>query len=301
MRNKNAGATAEMRLAQGLGWFSVGLGLLELLAPARIARLAGVPRSTGVIRLLGLRELANGIGILAQRRPTQTLWARVAGDVMDLGLLGSAVGSPQAQPPRIAAAAAAVAGIAALDLYCANRVRRNPAARFPGVHLERSITINRPPDELYAFWRRFETLPQFMNHLEAVEVKDERHSHWVAKGPAGLKAEWDAEIIQDKPGELISWRSVEGSSVDNAGSVRFERATGGRGTVLRVKLAYTPPAGSLGTRFARIFGEAPEKQVPVDLMRFKQLMETGEILRTEGQPAGRSKSSSRRFDDFVRA
>jgi uncharacterized membrane protein len=122
----------------------------------------------------------------------------------------------------------------------------------------------------------------------------------VAKGPGGTPVEWDAEIISDKPNDLISWHSLEGADVDNAGSVRFERAPGGRGTIVRVKMQYRPMAGKLGTAVATLFGQAPEKQVKVDLYRFKQVMETGEVARTEGQPAGRSSGTSRKFDDAVR-
>ena len=140
-----------------------------------------------------------------------------------------------------------------------------------------------------------------MNHLESVRVIDTRRSHWVAKAPAGTTVEWDAEIIADKPNEMIAWRSLEGAEVDNSGSVHFERASGSRGTVVRVEMHYRPPAGVLGAKIAKLFGEEPEEQVAADLLRFKQVMETGEIARTEGQPAGRKRSTSRKFDDTVRA
>jgi uncharacterized membrane protein len=157
-----------------------------------------------------------------------------------------------------------------------------------GIKVEKSVTINRSPAELYQFWRKFENLPQFMRHLEAVRVIDATRSHWVAAAPAGTTVEWDAEIINDKPNELIAWRSLEGSDVANAGSVHFEEQANGRGTVVKVALRYAPPAGRLGALVAKLFGEEPERQVEEDLRRFKQLMETGEIVTTEGQPAGRS-------------
>ena len=139
-----------------------------------------------------------------------------------------------------------------------------------------------------------------MEHLKSVQTIGPNRWHWIAKGPKDIDIEWDAEVIVDRPNELIAWRSLEGADVDNAGSVRFERAPGGRGTIVRVKIEYRPPGGALGTAVAMLFGETPEKQVPMDLRRFKQLMETGEIPTTEGQPAGRPASTSRRFDDFVR-
>jgi uncharacterized membrane protein len=167
----------------------------------------------------------------------------------------------------------------------------NPIISVPadrGVKVEKSVTINRSPAELYTFWRNFENLPRFMNHLESVKVTSPERSHWVAKAPAGTSVEWDAEIYNEKENELIAWRSLEGSDVDNAGSVRFEPATGGRGTVVRVSLKYDPPGGIIGAAVARLFGESPAQQIDEDLRRFKQLMETGETATTEGQPSGRS-------------
>lgn len=157
-----------------------------------------------------------------------------------------------------------------------------------GVKVEKSVTINRSPEELYTYWRNFENLPRFMNHLESVKVEGGSRSHWVAKGPAGSSVEWDAEIYNEKPNEMIAWRSLEGSDVANAGSVHFESAQGGRGTTVRVVLKYDPPAGKLGALVARLFGENPEQQIDEDLRRFKQLMETGETAKTEGQPTGRA-------------
>ncbi|MDT7541603.1 MAG: hypothetical protein QOE33_1507 [Acidobacteriota bacterium] len=160
-----------------------------------------------------------------------------------------------------------------------------------GVKVEKSLTINRPAAELYKFWRNFENLPRFMNHLEAVRVTGDTRSHWVAKGPAGSSVEWDAEIYNEKENELIAWRSLEGSQVDNAGSVHFTPASGGRGTVLRVSLKYDPPAGIIGAAVARLFGESPAQQIDEDLRRFKQLMEAGEVATTTGQSSGRAASA----------
>ena len=156
-----------------------------------------------------------------------------------------------------------------------------------GIRVEKSITINATPQQLYGFWRNFENLPRFMGHLEQVKAIDTRRSHWVTKGPAGMKAEWDAEVINDIPNELIGWRSVEGSRVDNAGSVHFTPRTGGRGTEVKVVLRYDPPGGKLGAAFAKLFGETPDHQVQEELRRLKQIVETGEVPTTEGQSAGR--------------
>ena len=157
-----------------------------------------------------------------------------------------------------------------------------------GIKVEKSVTINKSPEELFRFWRRFENLPRFMNHLESVTTAPNGRSHWVARAPAGTTVEWDAEVYNEKEGELIAWRSLDGADVDNAGSVRFEQGAGGHGTIVRVTLRYDPPGGALGAAVARLFGENPDQQIEEDLRRFKQVMETGETITTEGQSSGRS-------------
>jgi uncharacterized membrane protein len=155
-----------------------------------------------------------------------------------------------------------------------------------GVRVEETVTIGRHAAEIYTFFRNFANLPRFMAHLQSVTVLDDKRSHWVTKGPAGSDAEWDAEIINEIPNELIGWRSVEGSQIDNAGSVHFKPAPGDRGTDVKVILRYDPPAGVLGAVVARLLGEDPSHQVKEDLRSLKMLMETGEIATTEGQPTG---------------
>jgi uncharacterized membrane protein len=165
----------------------------------------------------------------------------------------------------------------------------DPAVPYgKGIRVEKSVTVDATPEQLYTFWRDFENLPRFMNNLEAVECHDSRRSHWTAKGPAGTKVDWEAEIINEIPNELIGWRSVEGSKVDNAGSVHFERATGGRGTEVKVVLRYDPPAGLFGAAVSKILGEDPAMQVQEDLRRLKMLVETGELATIKSQPTGRS-------------
>lgn len=159
-----------------------------------------------------------------------------------------------------------------------------------GIKVEKSITINKSASELYNYWHNFENLPNFMDHLESVKEIGAKRSHWVAKAPLGTSVEWDAEIINDKENELIAWKSLPGADVDNAGSVRFEEATGGRGTVVKVSLEYNPPAGIVGAAIAKLFGEEPNQQVEQDLRRFKQVMETGATASTEGQPSARAAS-----------
>jgi uncharacterized membrane protein len=154
-----------------------------------------------------------------------------------------------------------------------------------GIHVEESVTINRPIAEVFRFWRNFENLPQFMAHLERVAVREEGISHWVAKGPAGTHVEWDARIINEIDNKLIGWQSLEGSTVATAGSVNFDETE--HGTRVRVHLQYEPPAGRIGALIAKIFGEEPSQTVREDLRRFKRLLETGEIPTIEGQTSGR--------------
>jgi uncharacterized membrane protein len=154
------------------------------------------------------------------------------------------------------------------------------------VHIEKSITIGVSPAELYSFWRNFENLPRFMEDLESVTQLDGNRSHWVAKGPAGSTVEWDAEIYNEKEGELIAWRSLPESDITNAGSVHFEEAPG-RGTYLKVVLNYNPPGGKAAQLFAKLFGSEPGQLVESNLKRLKQLLEAGEIPTTEGQTSGR--------------
>ena len=149
--------------------------------------------------------------------------------------------------------------------------------RGQGTKVEERVTINRPVLEVYRFWRNFENLPRFMDHLESVTVIDDTRSHWVAKGPAGSRVEWDAVIHHEFDDELIAWRSLPGSEINNAGSVHFTPSADGKGTDVRVVLSYEPPAGQLGVAVAKLLGEEPSKQVADDLRRLKQVMDTGDV------------------------
>jgi uncharacterized membrane protein len=272
------------QLARGLGWFSIGLGLGELLAPRGIAKISGIKGNTGLIRLFGLREIFHGIGIFAQgRRPSAAVWARVAGDALDLAALGAAFSSPRSDKGRVAFATANVLAVTALDVLCAQQLSSKGNTTKGGTNqVRKSLIINRSPEELYQFWRDFENLPQFMRHLESVRVTGEGRSHWVAKAPAGTSVEWDAEITEDIENKLISWRSLEGSDVENSGSVRFERAPGNRGTIVYVEIDYNAPGGVIGEWVAKLTGDDPGWQVQESLRSFKQLMETGEVILSDG-------------------
>jgi len=154
------------------------------------------------------------------------------------------------------------------------------------IHVRRSVTINKAAEELYRFWREFENLPRFMRHLQSVRSSG-GELQWVSSGPLGKNFRWEAEIVEEKENELISWRTLPGSQIENQGTVHFQAAPEGRGTEMRVELLYRPPAGRVGAAFAMLFGEEPEQQIREDLRRFKELMEAGEIPTTDGQPHGR--------------
>jgi uncharacterized membrane protein len=135
-----------------------------------------------------------------------------------------------------------------------------------------SITVQRPREKIYAFWRNLENLPRFMRHVKYVEVLDAKRSRWTVEAPAGQTVAWTAEIINERPNELIAWESLPGAQVRNAGSVWFESMPEG-GTYIKVALDYTPPAGAVGALMARLFGQAPGQRLREDLQRFKALME----------------------------
>lgn len=143
--------------------------------------------------------------------------------------------------------------------------------------MERAITINRSPDEIYSFWRQLENLPRFMQHVQSVTQRADGISHWVVKTSHGKTLEWDARLIEDKPGQMLSWQSLEDADMDNAGSVWFTPAAGGAGTIVKVSMKYSPPGGKIGAAIAKFFGENPEKEIEDDLLRLKQLLERGEI------------------------
>lgn len=276
------------RRTAALGWLSLSLGVAQLVAPRGVARLLGVDanaRTELALRALGLRELSCGVGILTHSRPASWSWARLAGDVMDLALLGSVLGARKTDRRRVLAASALVAGVTLLDAKTALDLQRKQPARvtWPGFSARTAITINRSREEVYRHWRDFGNLPYFMQYLDEVRVDphNDRRSHWRAKGPLGVPVEWDAEIVEDRPNELIAWRSVDVADVPNRGTVRFELAPGGRATEVHVEIRYYPPAGSLGKVVAKLFGADPAREAREDLRRFKQVMEMGEVMRSD--------------------
>jgi uncharacterized membrane protein len=257
-------------LGRGLGAFSIGLGLAELAAPRAVARLIGVDDCGTVpstLRVFGAREILTGLGLLARPQGALGPWARVFGDMLDLAFLGWALRSKSIERGRTIGAIVAVAGVAALDAYAG--VRRSRAVL--GEPVRQMVTINRSPDEIYAQWRDFERLPDFMTWVESVQDLGGGRSHWKVKTPAGKSIEYDAEIVEDVPGHRIAWRSLPGASVPNCGQVTFYAAPGNRGTEVIVEMQV---AGPLASTIAGAEAKG-------DLRRLKQVLETGEIVHSD--------------------
>jgi uncharacterized membrane protein len=294
-RSGGRGAEPPEGLAKALGWASVGLGLPQLLAPSAVDRLAGVGdgrKQQTLTRLVGGRELLHAAALLVPRTRTQWLWTRVAGDAMDLTVLGRALlHHDRGGRARTVAATAAVAGIAVVDVYAAVTAARTSSGGSPVI--TGTTTVRKDPADVYAYWRAMDHFPAFMAHVESVQMKTSTSSHWKVAGPLGRTVEWDAEIVEDLPGKRLSWKSVAGADVDNEGTVTFAPAPGDRGTEIHVSLCYAMPGGKLGEVIARFQGEDPRQQLDDDLRRFKQVMETGAIVRSDGAPGG--KRSRREF------
>lgn len=272
-------------LTYGLAAFSLALGGAQLAVPKLLSRFIGLEGNdwqAWIMRGYGAREVTAGVGILSTSRRSGWMWARVAGDAVDLATLGAAL---EDKPNlRKGLATAAVAGVTALDVITALQTTKTSGVDVP---IRRSITINKPVDEVYDYWHDFSRLPTFMRHLKSVEMQSDRRSTWTATGPVGKEITWHAETTFDRRNERIAWRSVDGD-VPNEGSVVFRPAPGNRGTEIEVELHFDPPAGALGNAVARLFGEHPDQQVADDLRRFKQILETGQIVRSDSNQDGMS-------------
>jgi uncharacterized membrane protein len=248
-------------LVKSLGVFSLGLGLAELAAPRAIQRLIGIDycsRHNVIVRALGAREIAHGVGIFAKPR---SVWTRLIGDAIDVAFVGLALADDDNDRKRLIPALGALLGVGALDALASYRALRGKM----GEPIVVAMTINKSPDEVYEQWRDFARLPEFMRYLDSVDVLDERRSHWVAKTPAGEMA-WDAEITEDVPGRTIAWRSTT-KAVPMRGRVTFNAAPQGRGTELIIEMQVPP--------FAKMF---TQPEITGDLRRFKQICELGEIV-----------------------
>lgn len=306
------GPRTEDPLARAIGVTSLGLGAALLAGPGAVVRLVGLRDSPGarlVAVAVGVREVVAGTGVLASRRPVGWLWARTAGDGFDVGLLalGAAVqarshrphlgpvavarrGRPLLRRPRSAGpirswwgdglaslapprrtvvAIGFVTVVAVVDLAAALRVTRR---RGPHRTATVSITVNRPPDEVYRRWRELQDTPRFLSHLD-LRPTGGRGRHRPPRVAGHGRPGWEAEVVNEVPGELIEWRSGIAAEVDHAGTVRFEPAPGGTGTVITIRVDYRPPGGLLGSLVAGFLGEHPRQQISDDLLRVKHALD----------------------------
>jgi uncharacterized membrane protein len=284
-------------ITQLLGWFSIGLGAAELFAPGGVARAIGIDEDEhrALLRVYGLREMAAGLAIVSRPKPTYWMWNRVVGDIIDLTSLAKAMKNPESDKTRLTAATVAVLGVTALDLFCSLRLARIGAesvGRDEGSFelpegtegksvLGAVVTVNKPVEEVYSFWKDPRNFPRFMNALDSVQPISQRLSHWKIEAPAGLSVEWDAEIVNDTPNEMISWRSVDSAEVQNTGTVKFRRAAGGRGTEVQLETEFKPKGGPLGAKVAKLISTIPKTNLANDLRRFKQLIELGEVVKSD--------------------
>jgi uncharacterized membrane protein len=234
------------RLVRALGMTSAGLGVPMLWRTDEVARVVGFDDSTvapAVLRAVGAREMVHaGLLLLG---PQRSVWTRVVGDGLDLAVLGVALRQRTGERRmRAMAATLAVLGITGLDLCAATRTRSQQHGKGrPGpLELHASVTVNKTPEETYAFWRDLENLPSFMLHLKEVSEDGHGRTRWVANAPVRRKVTWDAEITGDEPGRRISWKSLPGADVDNSGTVHFSPAPGDRGTEVRPDLGAVPRA-----------------------------------------------------------
>ncbi|MEA2356862.1 MAG: hypothetical protein QOI62_122 [Solirubrobacteraceae bacterium] len=256
-------------LATELGWFSLGLGTAQLLAPGRVNRAIGVrddPRSRFWQRVVGVQELTAAAGILGRRRPVEWLWARTAGDVVHLAMLARALrGGRGEQPARVEAAMASVVGCFAADAYASTRMTSDPQATREGhpMKAKASITVGKPRDEAQRRWREFEQQPGDASRLGPIEV------------------------LEETPGR-VRWRTIGDAEAKASGVAVFTDAPGDRGTEIHLELEYEVPGGAVGAALKKVTGDDPLQLAKDDLRRFKQLVETGEIARSDGAPTGHS-------------
>jgi uncharacterized membrane protein len=223
------------------------------------------------------------------------MWNRVIGDAVDLVSLGKAMRSPDSDKTRLAAATIAVLGVTALDIACSVALtsERNPAAGHDegsfmlpekvdgALPVIATVTVNKPVEEVYRFWKNPENFSRFMDQIESVRITSGGRARWKVKAPAGLMVEWDTDLVTDTPNEMISWRSLAGAEIENKGTVRFRKASGDRGTEVELEVDFKPKGGPVGEKIAKVFLALPKTQVMNDLRRFKQIIEIGEIVKSD--------------------
>jgi uncharacterized membrane protein len=269
-------------LSKGLGWFSIGLGLGEIFAAGPLARLVGVPNRSStrwILRCLGLRELGAGLGLLSQPKRAGWLWARATGDLMDMALLGSAMLSPETNRVRTSVAMSAVLGVTALDAWAGQKALDEDTGP-----VRRAVTIRKSAREIYDYWRDLSNVPRFMDGIEDVEDLDARRSRWRARGPGGAILSWDAEIVEDRAGESIQWRTRDDSALHHEGAVRFVPSADGKSTEVHVSIRYGRSKGAgavVKAMIAPLSDVAIGAKLEADLGRLKQLLEIGHVMRSD--------------------
>ena len=257
-------STAVGRTTLALSLLGVGLGLVELVRPGTLEKMDS--RVRRLQRHPSVRAGLRGMKIVA-RSP----WARAAGlQALERSVAQGLRGGRIPLSTAAGLGGLALAGAAPI-LLLASRGSHDGV-----VHVERSVTVNKPVDEVYASWRNLEDLPRRMVHVESVGIDGDR-SHWRVKAPAGLTVEWDATLVEEVPNERLAWKSADDADVPNSGTVRFVAAPDGRGTEVHAEVHYELPGGRLGVALAKILGGEPAEQIESDLRRFKQVMETGEV------------------------
>jgi uncharacterized membrane protein len=254
-----------------------------------MAQLIGLPGDDdqqNVMRVVGAREIASGVAILAQAKPTPGLWLRVGGDIMDLALLRSAMESPQAAKDRVTAATLVVLGITAADVISGAMMTAEPNAPYEAMQARNlevaaAVTVQAPVTKVFALWEGFQGLPRFMSDAASVQITGEGKSRWTMPGPAGTTMEWDVAITDSRPNEQIAWSTAEGSPLSAQGTVRFRSASGNRGTQVIFTAQVHVPGEELGKKIAHPIVEALRLKIGSDLRRFKQLIELGEIVHSD--------------------
>lgn len=278
-------------LARILGGVSLGMGALKLIAPQTVAGFAGARRSDKMVRLHGLRDLALGLGIFTGSSPQPWLWLRLAGDVVDAFAL--VTGSRKKKEGVHFGPLALLVGVGALDALCARNAAPLEARNARKGRAEANVLIARSPEECYRFWRDLHNIPRFVSDRLQVHQISPKQAHWTLQLPGDLaNLEWNVESLEEVPSQRISWRHLPGSPIDAEGTVTFEAAPGGRGTYIHVQIDFGFPAQSVAEPLSRLLGKHPEQLLYKSLRRMKQLMEVGEVMTTEGQPAGRRNSTT---------
>lgn len=296
-------AGSATRVERGLGAFSVGLGGALIAVPGLLAKLSGMPddpASRIALRSAGVREVLVGIGLLTTKQPSGWVWARAGQDAMDISMIGLATMRPNVRSrKRLLITGGVLAGICAVDVLAASRsTRRAESALVDSAgddavsndavekamatsQAKASVMVDRPVKYVFDAWHNFSAFPRFMEHVESVSSNPDGTLHWVVKAPAGMSVDWDARIVADVPNQRIEWESEPDSMVRNHGCVEFRKGENKGETEVTVDLQFHPPMGAAGKAVARLFGEHPQQQIEEDLMRFKQVLESGGIDWTE--------------------